>query len=297
MARSPKNNALGRGLGALFADRAPVNESIQTVKYDGGSDENRVLYIDINNIKPNVNQPRKNFDEEKIDELAASITEHGIIQPLVVRSSGATFEIVAGERRWRAARKAGLKNVPCIVKEFTDEENMLIAMIENLQREDLDPIEEAQGLEVMIRHYGLTQEELSKSVSKSRPYISNALRLLKLPEEVQDLVSQGLISGGHARAIIGLSSKEKQLSICRKIIAEGLSVRDVEALVSGAAGKKRAKPRVRVKDPDTARMEERLKAIYGTKVLIENKGKKGTITLENYSSDERDRILDMLVSG
>lgn len=182
-AAKAKNRGLGRGLDALFADQAPVVEPEKEVVAEKPVEGNSVIYIDINNIKPNENQPRKVFDEEKIAELSASIIEHGIIQPLVVRKNRVGYEIVAGERRWRAARKAELKEVPCLIRDFTDEENMLIAIIENMQREDLNPIEEAEGLNQMIKTYGLTQEEVSKSVSKSRPYITNALRLLKLPKK------------------------------------------------------------------------------------------------------------------
>lgn len=167
-----------------------------------------MVFIDINKIKPNENQPRKKFDEEKIAELAASIIEHGIIQPIVVRKSAAgSYEIVAGERRYRAARKAELKAVPCIVRELTDEQNMLLAIIENMQREDLNPLEEAQAIEKMIKNYGLTQEQVSKSLAKSRPYITNALRLLRLPERVQDMISSGTLSAGHARALVSINVK------------------------------------------------------------------------------------------
>ena len=188
-AAKAKNRGLGRGLDALFADQAPVAKPDEERKKENAS-ASEVVYIDINDIKPNENQPRKYFDEEKINELSASIMEHGIIQPLVVRKRSNGYEIVAGERRWRAARGAQMKEVPCLIREFTDEENMLIAIIENMQREDLNPIEEAEGLDQMIKTYGLTQEEVSKSVSKSRPYITNALRLLKLPPEIRGFVDR-----------------------------------------------------------------------------------------------------------
>lgn len=220
MAGKAKNRGLGRGLDALFADQAPAVQPDRADRKDeeGSPAEGReaVSYIDINEIKPNENQPRKTFDEEKISELAASITEHGIIQPLVVRKRKRGYEIVAGERRWRAARKAELKEVPCLIREFTDEENMLIAIIENMQREDLNPIEEAEGLHQMIKTYGLTQEEVSKSVSKSRPYITNALRLLKLPVEIQQLVTEGKLTTGHARALIPIQDKVLQAQLCQE---------------------------------------------------------------------------------
>lgn len=292
-----KNRGLGRGLDALFADQAPAIEPEPAAKKkeEPGDLSNTVNYININDIKPNENQPRKIFDEEKITELAASIIEHGIIQPLVVRKKNAAYEIVAGERRWRAARKAELKEVPCIIREFTDEENMLIAIIENMQREDLNPIEEAEGLNQMIKTYGLTQEEVSKSVSKSRPYITNALRLLKLPTEIQNFVSDGRMSTGHARALISVEDKKIQAELCKKIIEEGLSVRKVEELVAGI-GKPKKKPVKKVKSADTVLVERELKELYGTKVTVHQKGKKGKIELEYYSEDELNRLIELLKS-
>ena len=295
MPRTPKKKGLGRGLDALFADQAPVLEKAEAAEEKQKADENSVVYIGIEQIKPNVNQPRKKFNEERIAELAESILKHGIIQPLVVRRSGAFYEIVAGERRWRAARRADLEKVPCIIREFTDEENMLIAIIENLQLEDLDPIEEANGLNQMIKKFGMTQEEVSKSISKSRPYISNSLRLLKLPEYIQELVSEGKLSMGHARALISVEDPKLQSEICSRIVKDGLSVRDVEKLVAQNTRPRRKRAK-RVKSPDTVRAENRLKEIYGTRVSIDSTGKKGSIRLEYYSSDELNRLLDLLIS-
>lgn len=291
-----KNRGLGRGLDALFADQAPVDRPAEE-KYQREEDDSvdRVVYININDIKPNENQPRKNFDEEKINELSASIREHGIIQPLVVRKQGHGYEIVAGERRWRAARGAQLKEVPCLIREFSDEENMLIAIIENMQREDLNPIEEAEGLEQMIRTYGMTQEEVSKSVSKSRPYITNALRLLKLPEEIRRLVAEGRLTAGHARALIPVEDKKLQAELCRKIIEEGLSVRKTEELAS-KAGKPKKRPVKKTKSADTVHVERELKDLYGTRVTINEKGKKGNIQLEYYGTEELNRLIELLKS-
>lgn len=291
-----KNRGLGRGLDALFADQAPVDRPAEE-KYQREEDDSvdRVVYININDIKPNENQPRKNFDEEKINELSASIREHGIIQPLVVRKQGHGYEIVAGERRWRAARGAQLKEVPCLIREFSDEENMLIAIIENMQREDLNPIEEAEGLEQMIRTYGMTQEEVSKSVSKSRPYITNALRLLKLPEEIRRLVAEGRLTAGHARALIPVEDKKLQAELCRKIIEEGLSVRKTEELAS-KAGKLKKRPVKKTKSADTVHVERELKDLYGTRVTINEKGKKGNIQLEYYGTEELNRLIELLKS-
>ena len=293
--KAKKNRGLGRGLDALFAEQAPImpDNRVETEEKSNSHVGDKVLYIDINDIKPNAEQPRKTFDKEKISELSQSIIEHGIIQPLVVRKSGKHYEIVAGERRWRAAREAELSVVPCIVRQFSDEENMLVAIIENMQREDLNPIEEAMGLEQMISAYGMTQEEVSKSVSKSRPYITNTLRLLKLPEEIKALVSEGKISTGHARALITVKNKTKQEELCKKIIKDGISVRDVERLASEEK-KTRKKPLKRVKSPDTLNVERELKEIYGTKVTINSRGNKGTIELEFYSKDELNRLIDLL---
>lgn len=294
-AKAKKNRGLGRGLDALFAEQAPImpDNRVETEEKSNSYVRDKVLYIDINDIKPNAEQPRKTFDKEKISELSQSIIEHGIIQPLVVRKSGKHYEIVAGERRWRAAREAELSVVPCIVRQFSDEENMLVAIIENMQREDLNPIEEAMGLEQMISAYGMTQEEVSKSVSKSRPYITNTLRLLKLPEEIKALVSEGKISTGHARALITVKNKTKQEELCKKIIKDGISVRDVERLASEEK-KTRKKPLKRVKSSDTLNVERELKEIYGTKVTINSRGNKGTVELEFYSKDELNRLIDLL---
>ncbi len=293
--RSPKNRGLGKGLDALFADQAPVSERKDNGEMQRVDDSDRVLYIDINDIKPNANQPRKNFNAEKIRELADSIVEHGIIQPLVVRESNGFCEIVAGERRWRAARIAGLKRVPCIMREFTDEQNMLVSIIENMQREDLNPIEEAKGLQQMMVNFGLTHDQISKSISKSRPYISNSLRLLKLPEEIQDMVSDGLLSMGHARALVNVDSQELQIALCRSVVEEGLSVRELERIVA-AEGKPKKRRAKRMKNPDTIRVENQLKEKFGTKVTISETGKKGKIQLEFYSPEELNRLLDMLIS-
>ena len=252
-----------------------------------------ILYIDINDIKPNTNQPRKVFDEEKLEDLAASIQEHGLIQPVVLRSVGAGYEIVAGERRWRAARKAGVRNIPCIVRELSDEENMLLAIIENMQREDLNPIEEAEGINQMIETYGLTQDQVSKSVGKSRPYITNCLRLLKLPEAIQSFVSEGQLSAGHARAIVSAGNKEKQIALAEKAVKEGLSVRQIEKLAKDSkTGKAKAKPRE--KNADVKRVENDLKEALGTKVTLNQKVKKGKIEIEYYSKDDLERLIELL---
>lgn len=294
-----KKGGLGKGLDALFDNRAPIIESKQDENKDLSIDKNednasKVMYIDINQIKPNENQPRKHFNEDKIQELSSSIIEHGIIQPLVLRKiDEKRYEIVAGERRWRAARAAGLEKVPSIIRDFTDEENMIIAIIENMQREDLNSIEEAEGLRQMIETYGFTQEEVSRSVSKSRPYITNALRLLKLPENIQEKLASGQISPGHGRALLAAKDKSYQEKLCDKIINEGLSVRKTEELANNFKSKK-AKRIQKEKDVNILQVERDLKEIYGTKISIVNKGQKGVLKIEYYGEDELNRLIDML---
>ena len=297
-----KTRGLGRGLDALFGD-VEVNLSVkeddraeEAAKQENGDPaksaessenettrvENGISYIDINDIKPNLSQPRKNFDEEKLRELASSIEEHGLIQPVVLRKAKVGYEIVAGERRWRAARLIGIKELPCIVKDLTDEENMLLAIIENMQREDLNPIEEAEGISQMMDTYGLTQEEVSKSLGKSRPYITNSLRLLKLNTGVKGYVSDGTLSAGHARALAAISDEEKQRELAEIAVREGLSVRQIEKLARENRRRVARKARrSKSKSPDVMRVEEDLKEILGTKVNLSQRGKK----------ENRDRVL------
>lgn len=304
MAAPKKTRGLGKGLDALFGD-AEVTIEKKPAKVETATKaapekdkqepaEGGIAYIDINDIKPNSNQPRKTFDEEKLDELAASISEHGLIQPVVLRKAGKGYEIVAGERRWRAARKAGIKELPCIVKELTDEENMLLAIIENMQREDLNPIEEAEGLRQMIDTYGLTQEQVSKSVGKSRPYIANCLRLLKLPKDVIDYVSAGELSAGHAKAIAGVDDEEKQVKLAKDVVKQGLSVRQLEKLIKEEKPAARPAKKSKAKNANVKRVEDDLKEALGTKVTLNQKGNKGKIEIEFYSKEELERLIEML---
>lgn len=309
MAASKKTRGLGKGLDALFGDaevtlqsRAEKNSKNEDEKTEDPKqkvDKNErtgggIDYIDINDIKPNSNQPRKTFDEDKLNELAASIEEHGLIQPLVLRKAEKGYEIVAGERRWRAARKIGIREIPCIVRELTDEENMLLAIIENMQREDLNPIEEAEGIRQMIDTYGLTQEEVSKSVGKSRPYIANSLRLLRLPETVRKYVEDGSLSTGHAKAIAAVSDEKKQIELAEVAIRDGLSVRQLEKLAQQDKSGVKTRSRVKQKTADVKRVEEDLKNALGTKVTLNQKGKKGKIEIEFYSKDELERLIELL---
>ena len=293
---APKKGGLGRGLDALFADvpvKAPKETEVIKNREDG-DEKDTVRYVKIHDIMPNANQPRKTFNEEKIEELAASIREHGIIQPIVVRKKSRGYEIVAGERRWRAAIKAELSQVPCLIRNLDDEQNMLIAIIENMQREDLNPIEEAEGLRQMTETFGMTQEQVSRSVGKSRPYITNSMRLLKLPEYIRESIADGRISAGHGRTLIAASDEDMRKSIWEMLIKEGLSVREAEKLAAGSPGAKKRKPASKRKNPDVARVEEDLKDIFGTKVSINAAGKKGKIEIEYYSGDELNRLIELL---
>ncbi len=306
MAVPKRNGGLGRGLEELFGSveidpQKNVDEKSQEKKQSKEAvtdDEDRIQYLDINSIKPNEDQPRKTFNEEKIAELAESILENGIISPIVVRKTDKGYEIVAGERRYRAARKANLKKVPCLVRELTDRQNMLLAIIENMQREDLNAIEEAEAIDKLINTYGLTQEQVSKSLGKSRPYITNALRLLKLPKAIRTMVVEGAISQGHARTLVNVTDEKKQLILANRVKDEGLSVRILEQLAGEVTNtaKRSAKHRKKAKDPDVSRVEEELKQVVGTKVNINGSGVKGKLEIEYYSREELERIIDLLKS-
>jgi len=274
-----KKKGLGKGLEALFGDIEGV-DSVQS--------------IDINDIKPNSTQPRQIFNEEKIDELAASINAHGVIQPILVKKSGGGFEIVAGERRWRAARKAGLKQVPGIVKELTKEELMFSSLIENIQRENLNPIEEAEAFQKLCGEFDFTQEDVSLNVGKSRPYITNALRLLKLPAEIQEMVLSGKLTNGHARALVSVENVKRQIMFAEKVASEGLSVRETEKLVKEADNRKEKKPKqASEKDADVLGIENELKEILGTKVTLKHRGKRGKLEIDYFSREELERLIEI----
>lgn len=285
-----ERKGLGKGLGALFED---VNIDSTEIE---GSEANKedINFIEIDEIAPNESQPRKTFNKEKLEELARSIKTHGVIQPIVVRKQGSHYEVVAGERRWRAARIAGLSEVPCIVRELTDEQNMLVAIIENVQREDLNPIEEARGIRVMIEDYELTQDEVAKAVSKSRPYITNALRMLKLPDAVLDMVSAGKLSAGHARAILS-AKEEEQTEIAKRVETKGLSVRETEKLSKKGLSFDRKKPgKHPTKNAAVKQIESELSSALGTKVNLSQNGNKGKIEIEYYSREELEGLIEAL---
>lgn len=279
-----KKGGLGRGLDALFADNS-IEEisSSSTVK------------LKINDIEPNRDQPRKTFDESALSELADSIAQHGVIQPLLVRPIQDGYQLVAGERRWRAARLAGLTEVPVVVKELSDSETMEIALIENLQREDLNPIEEAEGLQLLIDTYGLTQDECAKRVGKSRPAITNSLRLLNLPEKLSELVRDAMISSGHARALLPLGDEDKMLELANEIISKDLSVREVERIVKLTQKPEKAEKRVKKRDVYFDEVELALGETMGRKVKVfVGKGSKGTLEIEFFGKDDLAKIAKAL---
>lgn len=267
---------LGRGIESLFTEN-----SLEEIN---SSSTEKVKLVD---IVPNKDQPRKKFNDASLSELADSILQHGVIQPLLVRPlSGGTYQLVAGERRWRASRMAGLKEVPVVIKDLSDEEASVIAMIENLQREDLNAIEEADGIKYLMTKYGLTQEEVSERVGKSRSAVANALRLLKLPESISEYVRDGIISAGHAKAFLPLEDEEKMISVCNRIIAENLSVRETEKIVKDMLTEKKNKKK-KSRDKFFDEVELSLKDSLKRKIKINSTSKnKGTITIEFFDKED-----------
>ena len=278
-----KLGGLGKGLNAIFIENDSENN-------------NSGVTLKISEIEPNRSQPRKEFDEKALSELAESISEHGLLQPLLVRPlTLGGYEIVAGERRYRACRMAGLTEVPVIIGELSESETMELALIENLQREDLTPLEEAMGYEVLMNEHGFTQDEVSKSVGKSRPAIANALRLLKLPEGVKELLKENKISAGHARALLSLENEENMLELAELIVAKDLSVRQTEKLCKNASKEK--KPEAPEKKPSYYSMVElALNEALGRKISIsKNKGKEGgVLQIEFYSDEELTELSNKL---
>ncbi len=295
-----KKNGLGKGLDSLISDK--VNKP--STKKDGVKDEKVVdgILMNINKVEPNREQPRKNFDEDALLELAESIKQFGVLQPLLVQDKKSYYEIIAGERRWRAAKLAGLKEVPVIIKNLTDQEIVEISLIENIQREDLNPIEEAIAYKRLLTEFNLKQDEVAERVSKSRTAVTNSMRLLKLDERVQQMVIDDLITTGHARALLGIDDVEKQYAVAQKIFDEKLSVRETEKLVKKLQKEKDSTPEKESKlDPTVEAiyhdLEEKMKSVLGTKVSIHQKDeKKGKIEIEYYSPEELDRIIDMIRS-
>lgn len=276
-----QKSVLGRGMGALL----PAIE-----------EDKKLIMCGIEELRPNKHQPRKIFESGKLMDLVASIKEKGVIQPLLARRISGGYELVAGERRWRAAQIAGLREVPVILREVRDTEMLELALIENIQRADLNPIEEAEGYQKLIDEFDYTQEELSIRVGKERSTIGNHLRLLKLPEPVKKDIAEGIVTTGHAKAILGLESIQMQIEAHAAVVKKGLSVRETESLVrkmvKGRPGKKAHKT-----SSDIEKVQETLIRLLGTKVMISGNNKKGRIVLEYYSSDELERLIDILKGG
>ncbi len=289
-------HGLGKGLDSMIPSKKS-SESNEQIK---DMDVSRETLIDINDIEPNHDQPRRHFDEDGLQELTDSIRQYGIVQPLIIQKKEEGFEIVAGERRWRAARIAGLKKVPAIVKNYSEREVLEIALIENIQREDLNPIEEAQAYKRLIEEFNLKQDEVAEKVAKSRVTVTNSLRLLKLGSVAQQMLMDELITSGHARALLPIENVKIQSEIATRILDENLSVRETEKLVKGVLAE--TKKRGKNKPPSINTLlyrefEDKVKEIIGTKVTINQKNKhKGIIELEYYSEDDLERIVDLLLS-
>lgn len=274
-----KKFALGKGLGALIPEE--TNEKEKTL-------------ISINLIKSNNNQPRKSFDDDKIAELAESIKNHGVIQPIILKEDSNKYVIVAGERRWRAAKLVGLKEVPAVVMELSDKDVLEISLIENIQRQDLNPIEEAEAYKKLLTEFNLTQEELGKRVGKSRVVITNAIRLMNLSDTVKQYIIDGVISEGHGRVLLTISDEKLQGDIARKIIDEKLSVRELEKLIKSLGKEEKNVERKINNNPYYKDITERLQNYFGTKVNISNKNNKGKIEIEYYSNEDLQRILEII---
>lgn len=287
---TPKKG-LGRGLSALIPSAPEPKAETRP--------DSTPLEVAVDRITPSPFQPRRAFDETKINELASSIRNQGIIQPLVVRAKGDGFELIAGERRWRAAAKAGLSRVPVVVREASDHEALQLALVENLQREDLNPIEEASGYRRLQEEFHWSQEEMAEKVAKSRPAVANSLRLLSLPVEVQQEVSAGNLPAGQARALLGLHTEALMISTCREVIAKGLSTRETEKMVRQLiAGRKRRRPII-FSDPDLKAVVEELQRVLGTRVRLIPKARtsKGKIEIEYYTMPDLERIIHTITKS
>ena len=286
---------LGKGLDSLITTK--IEKPVVTGNTDN---ENGAVLVNITKVEPNREQPRKKFDEDALLELSESIKQFGVLQPLLVQDRTSYDEIIAGERRWRAAKKAGVKEVPVIIMNLTEKEIMEISLIENIQREDLNPIEEAQAYKRLLTEFNLKQDEVAERVSKSRTAVTNAMRLLKLNEKVQQMLIDEMLTTGHARALLAIEDEEKQYEVAQRIFDEKLSVRDTEKLVKNLQNEKNVDPTEKNKiDPQLIAvyrdLEEQMKSILGTKVFINPKDdKKGKLEIEYYSQDELDRIIDLI---
>lgn len=296
---SGKRKGLGRGLNTLIPSAPIPDAKLENIaEMNQNKPEHPEMTLPINEIEPNPNQPRNQFDEDSLQELADSIEQYGVLQPLLVKKKDGYYEIIAGERRWRAAKIAGVEEVPVIVRDFDENEIVEIALIENIQREDLSPIEEAMAYQRLMKEYHLKQDQIAEKVSKSRAAITNSLRLLKLDPRVQNMLEEEMISTGHARALLAIHDGDMQYEIAVKVFDEKLSVRDIEKMVKELNRPKKEKKKEETEYQFLYKdLEESMKQILGSKVSIKNKkNNKGKIEIEYYSRDELERIVDMIRS-
>jgi len=276
---------LGRGLDALISSANALENA-----------RDSVLEVKINDVEPNADQPRKVFDQERLQALAESIKEHGVVQPIIVRQDGSRYVIVAGERRWRAAKLAGLKTIPVVVKELSSRQVMEIALIENLQREDLNPIEEAEAYQKLMDEYSMTQEEVAKLVGKSRAAIANSVRLLTLAKEIREMLVDGRLTSGHARTLVAIEDENRQKELADLFVKKGLNVREAEKLAAQEAKRAAKKARPKKEDVEMTQLVEDLRTLFGTKIDLQRGKDKGKIVIEYYSKEEFDRIIDLLLN-
>lgn len=294
-----KRSGLGKGLDSLIPDNKSSKMVKKTVEAPKTPENvSGQIMMKINEVEPNREQPRKNFEEDALLELADSIKQFGVLQPLIVQKKKDYYEIIAGERRWRAAKLAGVKEIPVIIKEYTDQEIVEISLIENIQRENLNPIEEAMAFKKLLTEFHLKQDEVAERVSKSRTAVTNSMRLLKLSDKVQQMIVYDMISTGHARALLAIDDPEQQYILANKIFDEKLSVRETEKLVKDIKNPKKEKPKKEIQNSFVyENLEERMKSVIGTKVHVNHKPNgKGKIEIEYYSDSELERIFELLMS-
>ena len=294
-----KRSGLGKGLDSLIPDNKSSKMVKKTVEAPKAPENvSGQIMMKINDVEPNREQPRKNFEEDALLELADSIKQFGVLQPLIVQKKKDYYEIIAGERRWRAAKLAGVKEIPVIIKEYTDQEIVEISLIENIQRENLNPIEEAMAFKKLLTEFHLKQDEVAERVSKSRTAVTNSMRLLKLSDKVQQMIVDDMISTGHARALLAIDDPEQQYILANKIFDEKLSVRETEKLVKDIKNPKKEKPKKEIQNSFVyENLEERMKSVIGTKVHVNHKPNgKGKIEIEYYSDSELERIFELLMS-
>ena len=289
-----KKSGLGKGLGAILSDKYDS----QALDIVPNSDDSQIVELKIVDVEPNKDQPRKEFDKEKLDELADSISKHGVIQPIIVTKQGSIYQIVAGERRWRASKQAGLKKIPAIIRNYDEIKIMEVALIENLQRENLNPVEEALGYKSLMETFSLTQDKISERVGKSRSAIANSLRLLNLPDKVLSMLEKGEISTGHAKVILSISNKNEQIQVAELIFEMKMSVRETENYIKNKSKTKKSGTSVSSEVKMAIKEMENVFSKYlGTKVKIKDSNGKGKIEIAYYSHDEFERLMELLKNG